>query len=342
MIIDVAAVVLVLLYTLLGYRYGLTGALLNLAAIVAGYVSALLWARPVAAELSQRTGMVPLVALPVASIGLFLLVTRGFYLLHLFVRRLMEPDKKGPSAFLTIDRMGGAGFGFLKGVALAAFLLWGLPVLAGRGEVARAIRLAESHLVSATQAVISAGSRLGFSYVVDDSNAQLVLAQLVANPRESARHAGDLMSNPKLRALSSDPAILRAVAERGAAGALATDQFEPLVADPGFQRSLKGIGFAPRDGRYVTREELGRCLDQVQRRMERAGTALEKSKTATELKAFLGDAAIQSRLKDGDVMTVLKDPRLASMIGIDLANTKLPGLDGSAGKKLPLSLPGGP
>lgn len=340
MVVDVAALILVALYTILGYRYGLTGALLNLAGIIAGYVSCVLWCRPAAAMISQHTGMAPLIALPVASIAIFLLVTRGFYLAHLLVRWLTGGEKKGPSTFLTVDRLAGAGFGFTKGVALVMFLLWALPVLAGRGEVARTIDLAHSRLVVAAQGMIAGASRWGLSWVVEDPNAQLVLAQTIANPRDATKHAADLASNPKVKALTEDRLVAQAAAERGVAGVVASSRFEELVADPAFQRSLKGIGFTPRDGRNVSREEIGRCLDHLQGRVERLAAKAQKSKTATELKGFLADPSVQAKLKEGDVMSVLKDPRLTAITGIDLPKTRIPRLDGTTGQ-LPTGFPDG-
>src|SRR5688572_22564017 len=82
MYVDVAAIALVLFYGFIGCRYGLTGALSNLAGIVGGYIAAIFYAKTVGIEIAARTGMTPLLAIPIASLGIFLVVTRAFYLLH--------------------------------------------------------------------------------------------------------------------------------------------------------------------------------------------------------------------------------------------------------------------
>ena len=98
MVIDIVALVLILIYGIMGYRYGLTGALINLAGMLAGYVAAVFYARLGAVLLAERTGMAPLLTLPIASMLIFLVVTRSFTSLHLLVRKLLRGTSGGPCA----------------------------------------------------------------------------------------------------------------------------------------------------------------------------------------------------------------------------------------------------
>lgn len=316
MYVDAVAVVLVLFYGLMGYRYGLTGALINLAGILAGYLASLWYARDAAVMLAERTGMAPLLALPIAGLGLFLLVTRTFYLLHLIVRKILEGDKTGPSPLLTADRMGGLAFGLAKGGFIVGFLLWGLPSLIGSGELAARMGLNDSQLTGAVQAGIQIATRYAASLLVDDPNAQNVLASAIARPRYTVQEVGKLVSNPKLRAATSNPHVAEAVRRQGLMGLVNAGAFDEVLADNSFQQGLTNIGFIPRDGKAISREDVGRFVQDMNTRVEAKMAAMKSAANSPEMTAFLQDPSVQDKLKAGQIGEVLKDPRLARAMGM--------------------------
>lgn len=318
MYVDAIALVLVLFYGFLGYRYGLTGALINLAGMVGGYIAAVMYAREGAVMLAERTQMSPLLALPIASVLIFLVVTRTFYLLHLLVRKLLEGDKTGPSPLLTADRMGGLVFGLVKGFAIVAFLLWGLPTLIGSGTLASQMGFSESNVTALVRGMIEAGSRYGFSMMTDDPNAQSVLAHAVSEPRVVLQEAANLVANPSLKGLVSDPGVQTKLRAQDFVGVVNSSQFDAVLADEAFQQSLKTIGFQPANGRTVTREEVGRMVLNVNTQMQKQLAQMKNAASTKEMQAMLADPAVQEHLKKGEITEVLRDPRLARAMGMDV------------------------
>jgi uncharacterized membrane protein required for colicin V production len=316
MYVDAVAVGLVLFYGLMGYRYGLTGALINLAGMVGGYLAAVWYSKDAAILLAQRTGMSPLIALPIASFALFLLVTRGFYLLHLIVRKLLEGDKSGPSPLLTADRMGGLAFGLTKGGVIVAFLLWGLPTLIGSGELAQRMGLNDSALTTVVQSGIQTVTRYGAGLLVDDPNAQSVIAQAIARPRYTVTELGKLAANPKLRAVTSNPVVAEAVRKQGMIGLVNSGAFDEVLADREFQQGLTNIGFNPRDGQAISREDVGRFVQDMNNRVEAKMASMKSAASSPEMTAFLQDPGVQEKLKAGQISEVLQDPRLTRALGM--------------------------
>lgn len=315
--VDGAAAVMVLFYGVMGYRYGLTGALINLAGMVAGYLAAVWYARAGAVELAARTGLAPLLALPLASLLIFLVVTRAFYLLHLIVRKLLgEDDKNGPSPLLTMDKMGGLGFGLIKGTAIVGLVLWGLPTLIGSGALAGQMGLAESQAAALVRTVLETTSRYAFSLVVDDANAQSVMAHAVAQPRAAMQEAAGLVANPALKTCLADPEVQAKLRAQDVQAFVNTRAFETLVADPGVQQSLKSLGFQPQSGTQLARGEVALSLVNVSTQMKGQLTKLQSAASTQEMQAFLADPKVQDQLKKGELVGVMNDPRLARILGL--------------------------
>lgn len=315
--VDGAALVMVLFYGVMGYRYGLTGALINLAGMIGGYLAAVWYARPAAVELAARTALAPLLALPLASLLIFLVVTRAFYLLHLIVRKLLgEDDKNGPSPLLTMDKVGGLGFGLLKGTAIVGFVLWGLPTLIGSGALAGQVGLAESTAAGVVRTVLETTSRYAFGMVTDDPNAQAVLAHAVAQPRAALQEAAGLVNNPALKTCLSDPEVQQKLKSQDVQGFVNSRSFETLVADPGIQKSLKSLGFQPQSGTQLSRGEVGLSVMAVSTQMKTQLTKLQSAASTQEVQAFLADPKVQEQLKKGELVAVMNDPRLTKILGL--------------------------
>lgn len=321
MYVDAIAVALILLYGVLGYRYGLTGALINLAGMLGGYIAAALYARDAAMLLAERTGMAPLAALPVASLLIFLLVTRSFYLLHLLVKKRLEGDKQGPSTLLTVDRMGGLAFGLAKGAAIVTLVLWALPSLLGSAGFASQMGLAESHLVQGVRGLIETASRFGFSLLTDDPNAQAVLARAVSEPRAVMQESSNLIQNARLKACMADPFVQQQVRSQGLLGVVNSSQFDSVLSDPGFQKSLQTLGFQPQNGRAVSRDEVARALAPVNAKLQAQMASMQSAAGSGEMQAFMSDPSVQERLQRGEVNSVLNDPRLVRALGMVTGKT---------------------
>ena len=318
MYVDGVALGLVLIYGIMGYRYGLTGALINLAGMVGGYVAAVYYARPIAVELAGRTGIAPIFALPLASLFIFLLVTRAFYLLHLLVRKVLQDDKSGPSSILTMDKVGGLGFGLLKGTAIVGLLLWGLPNVIGSGALAGQVGLGESQVAGAVRSVIETAGRYGFGYVTDDTNAQAVMARAVAQPRVSLQAAANLVANPAVKTCLADAGVQQSLHAQDFAAVVSSRRFDAVLQDDAVQQELRTLGFQP-NGARVSREDVGRAVVPVAAQLKTKLGQLQSSPATQEIQGMLADPTVQEHLRKGEVGAVLKDPRLARALGIDPA-----------------------
>jgi membrane protein required for colicin V production len=122
--VDALLLVLLLPFALRGYWRGLVRELFGLAGLVAGAAVAGARSLELATVLVER-GWVPVVASrPVAFAGLFLGTVLVARVLGLVVDRLVRTLLLGG-----VNRIAGAAFGFAKGAAVAAFLLFVLQRL---------------------------------------------------------------------------------------------------------------------------------------------------------------------------------------------------------------------
>jgi len=322
MTIDLIALTFILIYGYLGFHYGITGALINLTGMVGGYIAAVLYTKPVAVLLVRDAGLPGLLAYPAAGVLVFILTTRLFYILHLLVRRWMERNSEGPSPFIALDRVAGAGYGVLKGSVLVGFLLWGFPALMGSSSVAASVGLAQSQMVPLVQATVATITRLICGVVFDDSNAQEIIAQAIADPRSTSRSVTTLLSNSRIKGLVSDPQVQKAFQEKGLIGVLTTDQCGAVLADPQVQANLRELGISPVDGASISREEIYRCFIDLQKKTENALERLQGTVSNPQLAMFVQDPDVQERLKNGELMKVLGDPRLTQALGVSLETAK--------------------
>jgi len=331
MYIDAAACALLLIYGLIGYRYGITGAILNLAGMIGGYVAAVYYARPAAIVLAAHTGLAPLLALPLASMLIFLVVTRSFYLLHLIVRKLLEGDKKGPSKLLTVDRMGGLAFGLFKGGVIVGMLLWGLPSIVASSSFAKDAGLEDSQAIGLVRGGIDTVVRYGSTLFTDDPNLQNILARTAAEPRAELSEVAVLATNPTLKSILQDPAVQQDLRAEGPLGLVKSPAFAGAMSDPEFQKGLRGIGFAPPDGRAVSRQEVEQVVRTLTNKLGGVAESLKNSQTATELQTFLTDPAVQEQLRKGSFSQVLNDPRLNHAMGLSASPAPAHGASTEAG-----------
>lgn len=335
MYIDAGAALLVLIYGILGYRRGLVGALISLAGMIVGYIAAIYFARDGAVVLAARTGIAPIFALPLASLLIYLLVTRAFALLRWAVRKAMSGDKEDSEALGTMDKVGGLGFGLLKGTLIVGLVIWGLPNLVSPGKLGVADPAAGSAFTKGVRSAVETAGRYGASLMTDDPNAQSVMARVMAEPRAAVQETAALAANPTLKAMLSDPNVQGQVKTQGLISVVNSPRFDAVLADEGVQTSLKKLGFQPADGQHVTRQELGRTVVTVGAQMQRQMAQIQNAASTKEMQAFLADPAVQEQLKKGDLTQVLKDPRLAKILG--LSGTPAPEQERSPGAKPPVT-----
>jgi membrane protein required for colicin V production len=127
--VDALLLVLLLPFALRGYWRGLVRELFGLAGLLAGAAVAGAWSLPLAAVLVARDWVPVVVSRPVAFATLFITTVVAARLLGLVADRLVRALLLGG-----VNRVAGAAFGFAKGAAVAAFLLFLLQrLLPNRG-----------------------------------------------------------------------------------------------------------------------------------------------------------------------------------------------------------------
>jgi hypothetical protein len=301
--LDLAVLVLIVFLAGFGARAGAAAAGIRLVSLPLAYGGALLCAWAFGPALGRELGWSDMAGGLLAGTLGFVAMQALLWLATRAVRRRAESPPPASQAL-------GALFGALRGALYALPLLW----LAGLAEGARMAGvqpalpdLSGAQLPALGGKVIGAGVE---GFVDQREPSGRLMLQVVSRPAETVSGVQQLLRHKRVGDLQRDPGFWLDV-ERGAVGtALERPTARALVADPKFRSQLARVGVvSPEAGRdpRVFQAELALALAEV-------GPKLEAIRSDPAMAALLEDPAVQERVKQGDTLSLLSDPRLRSVL----------------------------
>ena len=236
--------------------------------------------------------------------------TLAFVAVHALVGMAALHVRRNSEWISQPSRLAGACFGAARAIVLAVPLLW----LANLSEGARAsgVRpdlpdLSGAMLRTASEPVFEAGSQV----LLDEADASgRVAARFLAKPGVALTAAQEILKDPRLRTLQSDPGFWADV-ERGAvAHAMRRPTFRELARDAAFRRRLGAFGLisddAIRDPR-IFESEMALVFSEVAPRI----AAIRSDPAFQQL---LQDPEVRRRLEQGETVALLSHPGFRALV----------------------------
>ena len=286
-----------------GFRRGGVEAGIRLVGLPLAYGGAVLAAIHGGGAAAARLGAAPWV-------GTLATGTLTFVLVHALVGIVALQVRKRTEWISDPSRIAGACFGAARAIVFAIPILW----LANLAEGAR-VSGARPDLPDLSGAILPAASEPAFEAgteaLLDEADAsERLAARFVAKPGVAIGAAQQILQDPRIRTLQSDPGFWADV-ERGAVShAMRRPTFRELAGDRAFRRKLGDLGLisgaAVNDAREFERE-LSHVLSQVAPRI----AAIRRDPAFDEL---MRDPELRRRLQEGEAMALLGHPGFRALL----------------------------
>ncbi len=276
-----------------GWRRGALVMALALGGMVAGYVGAFLLFRPVAALIISATPMPPVLAYPLASLGLwFVIGTLAGVLQSRAMKRRKKRRKKGWKAS-PLDGATGAALGAVWALGLVAVVMWammGAYAFTGRGPDVSQTTAAQTTSTIAERVVYTVAQRVTHEEVI--ASAMSIVA---ASPGEGTR---------TLKTVLEDDRFVQLLSNSTTRSQLAAGDIESVSGYPAIKELSEDADF------WAAAERLSLVEDLASRPEALAAGLVPVAQT---LESLLADEEIRGLLEDGDLMKRIRDGNLVSL-----------------------------
>jgi hypothetical protein len=303
MALDIVVVLALFAFAWLGAHRGGAEAGIRFGGLAVAYGGAYLAGELAGGGLASALGLAP-------WLGPLLAGAIGFVaaqaLVEVAARRVRSPQEDLSDA----SRVAGAALGIGRGALLLLPLLWlasfaegmrrldpaaGLPDLSG----GRASAVGERVAGAAAERVAASAD-----------GATRVTARFVAAPAESVAALGAVAADPRIRVLQSDSAFWEDLTRGDVDGALARPTFAELARDAALRGQLAELGLVDERSALDAQQfqaEMARVMREVAPRLARV-------QADPAFQALLADEALRERIRAGDTLALLGDPRVQQIV----------------------------
>jgi hypothetical protein len=303
MALDLVVVLALFAFAWLGAHRGGAEAGVRFLGLAVAYGGAYLAGSLAGASLASALGLAPWLGPVLAGLLGF---AAAQALVEIAARRVRKPADELTDG----SRVAGAALGIARGGLLLLPLLWlasftgsmrqldpaaALPDLSG----ARASAVGQALAGAAAERVAASGD-----------GATRVTARFVASPGESVAALSAVVADPRIRVLQSDSGFWEDLTRGDVEGALARPTFGELARDPALRGRLADLGLVAETS----------ALDAQQFHREMAGVMREVAPRLARIQAdpafqaLLADEALRERVRAGDTLALLGDPRLQQIV----------------------------
>lgn len=300
---DIIALAITTGFAYLGWRRGTLLTALSGIGLVAGYVAAILFYRPIGVAISGTFGVGAIVGYPMG--GLVALMATSI-VVSLVARRirgrqiaLME-DGFHPTM---VDRGGGAAIGWAWGGAIVILAAWGASVLYGFTGFGLDVGNSVSGRLSSTivERVVRAVAR---NATGDDFLASVV-ALAAVDPRSAAGSINTLKNDTRFQSLFREGALRDAITRSDVSSVARHPVIQNLLGDESF------VGAATRLHLIEGFEAGAPTTAAVEQLTERIGPLVrtaERLSNDENFQRILRESDIIERFQSGDVLDLMRDP----------------------------------
>lgn len=311
-------IVVVVFFVYRGYRHGFLKSLSRILSLVAGYLAAILFARPVSAMIETLYPLPGIAALIMASIVLFIGAGIAVSLVFWLVKKFML-KKEASSAMSSI---GGVTIGLVMGLLVAIVVVWSFAFVRDMGAEDKTASIKNT----GNNAIENmAGHAIGTAVktVMSRSDAQPEVINLsgaiIESPADIAKTVQRLSASNDLQALLQDPQN-QAVLDSGDTTALQQlPAFQQLVNNPDLMALVKSAGLVDKSADHSKAAEvvLASKMSDIWQRME-------KVKNNQRVQEILNDPEFQEKIQSGNPVTLLTNTHLLELADILFSDSAKP------------------
>jgi uncharacterized membrane protein required for colicin V production len=304
--IDVIALGILGLGAWRGWKRGTLLMALSLSGIVAGYVGAVLLARPIGAILAGSSAVPPLLAAPLGGAAGFILFSVVNRLLTRRVERRRSAAIRGGAEFPPVDHAGGAALGAVGAAALLVLVVWGAVslqrVVPGMPAVDRTVAGRSAVALAQRAATIVARRAVGDHFSAN------VMARIVANPARTVPVLTAALNSEGVRGLVSDQALRTAIVNGNTAAVAASPALRMLSADPDFRAAAAEFGLSD------SAADPARLAQDLTSRLGPLVRAFETARESPEYARLASDQRLHERLRAGDLPALIGNPSFDALL----------------------------
>jgi uncharacterized membrane protein required for colicin V production len=303
MTLDLVGLALLALFTALGAARGALAGALALLALAAAYAVGILAATTLGPGFAASFGLPRLLAPVVAgSLGfgaVFLAVTLAGAAL-----RRGERARRRDAPRSALDRLGGAGFGAVRGALVVILLGWLAQWVdaLGRFEPSALPTFAEGSRVGAlSQDAVEAGARAALG---GEHAGARAAARILARPAQALPELQSVLEDPRLDELAQDGVFWTLVEAGDVDRALNRLSFVQLAHDRRLRTRLAALGLLDED---ATASPAG-FRREAKTVLEAVGPRLRRLREDPELHRLAEDPEIVRLLERGELLGLLSHP----------------------------------
>lgn len=305
--LDAVALLVLGIFVGIGVYRGALLSVLGLATLAAAYGAAI-WAGPRFGPVAAGELQIPeVMGLALAGTSAFLTAFVAMSLVSTWVKR-RERRRTQPRSGR--DRFLGGVFGAVRGSLIVLLISWlaiWVDALRVTGTVEALPELEGSAAAAVTESVVEAGVTAAME---DEGPSSRLMARMAARPGQSLVDLQDLLENPNLDALRSDPMFWTYVENGSVDAALNTGAFLRVTHDEALRTRLGDLGLIGADAvadAGAFRAEASEILRQL-------GPRLRDLRDDPELRELVEDPEVQTALQSGDTLALVSHPGFRQLV----------------------------
>jgi uncharacterized membrane protein required for colicin V production len=304
MILDLAALLILALFALMGAVRGGVASVAGLVTLVLSYGAAVFAAQNLGDPVSTQLGVSPFVGPIIAGTAVFLSTAIVVSVLGSLVRRALDA-RRGDEPMGGASRCVGATFGLVRGAFVVLLLGWlAIWIDAARETgsftgLASAPKIEESALVKATEVVVTSAVTAAMD---DGGPGSQVVARFASKPGQSVRSIQAVLASPKIEALQQDRFFWTLIVNGSFDRAINRKSFREIVDSEELRAHFASLGvISPEAGnsRDAFKRELGGVLAEV-------GPRVRDLADDPELQKLARDPQITALLEQGDALGLMR------------------------------------
>lgn len=304
--LDLLALVILVVFAIIGAARGPLRAGMGLLALIVGYLAAILLAPMFGPAVSNALGVSEWLALPLGGTLAFAAGYGGIALLAFLLRRFggRHDDERTPR-----DIFLGAIFGVVRGglvVLLVSWLALWLDALRATGGDVPIPSVEGSAAATLTGGVVEAG----VGAALGDDPAGRVAARIAARPGAAIADLEAVLENRSVEELRGDVMFWTYVEHGNVDAALNRMSFRRAANDASLRDQLAGLGLVNPE----SAEDPMAFRDDVAAVLYEVGPRLRGLKNDPGLQALVEDPQVVAMLQSGDTMGLLRHPGFRELV----------------------------
>lgn len=329
---------LLIFFTWRGYQKGFIGSITRILSWIVAYPAAIVFTKPVANLLMQKTALDGVVVYFAAGAGIFLLVSFMVSLLLSVIAKLIPAT----NASHTGSKIGGAGIGVLVGalVGLLAVYLLGLvltpkptPVNAdplahelnseavqpATGSPAALPKVRDLHkandsfIEASAKKLMGSAAATAVDFALQDKTTTQITKAFVQDPQTMLGHVQQMTNNGQMQNLLADEKI-QSILTTGDTHALLRDpEFQALINNPSMQALLAQSDVNSATGAQAAAEKMVQAWSRVQ-----------SLKHDPRVIAIVTDPEFQQQLNSPNKLPLMMNPKLNQLTQIIFTGDAVP------------------